>query len=266
VQLTAGSLVELEGLPRSQKEKLLALLLEKRRRTRQQKLQHIYPDTDHSVDYGEGDVRYYHARQKYPKHMEFFEAGANYRERCALAANRIGKTFGMGGYETACHLTGWYPHWWRGRRFPKPIRAWVAGKNGETTRDILQKELLGEVLESADRKGVTGEGIILGENIVRDSITWKSGVPNLIDTVKIRHASGGNSLLGFKSFHQGRGSFEGTAQDLIWLDEECPLDVYGECIIRTATTNGILMLTFTPLEGLTDVVLKFLPEMDVASN
>jgi hypothetical protein len=35
-----------------------------------------------------------HARHKYAKHMEFFEAGAKYRERCFLAANRVGKTLG----------------------------------------------------------------------------------------------------------------------------------------------------------------------------
>jgi hypothetical protein len=38
--------------------------------------------------------------------MEFFEAGAKYRERCMMAANRVGKTLGAGGYETAAHLTG----------------------------------------------------------------------------------------------------------------------------------------------------------------
>jgi hypothetical protein len=38
--------------------------------------------------------------------MEFFEAGAKYRERCMMAANRVGKTLGVGGYETAAHLTG----------------------------------------------------------------------------------------------------------------------------------------------------------------
>ncbi len=31
--------------------------------------------------------------------------------------------------------------------------------------------------------------------------------------------------------------------------------------IRTATTNGIIMLTFTPLGGMSDVVMSFLPEM-----
>ena len=57
-----------------------------------------------------------YARRLYPKLLEFFRAGAKYRERCLMAANRTGKTLGGGGYETACHLTGLYPDWWEGKR------------------------------------------------------------------------------------------------------------------------------------------------------
>ncbi len=84
-------------------------------------------------------------------------------------------------------------------------------------------------------------------------------MPDLVDTVPVRHASGGWSTLGMKSYQQGHGSFEGTEQHVIWLDEEPPMDVYGECLIRTATTNGIIMLTFTPLSGMSAVVLQFMP-------
>ena len=42
------------------------------------------------------------------------------------------------------------------------------------------------------------------------------------------------------------------------------MDVYGECLIRTASTNGIIMLTFTPLLGMSEVVMSFLPaEMQI---
>ncbi len=75
----------------------------------------------------------------------------------------------------------------------------------------------------------------------------------------VRHRGGGWSTLGMKSYQQGRGSFEGTEQHVIWLDEEPPMDVYGECLIRTMTTHGIIMLTFTPLEGMSQVVLHFMP-------
>src|ERR1700732_5167626 len=52
-----------------------------------------------------------------PKHLEFFRAGIEHRERCFLAPNRVGKTEGVGGYEMVCHLTGEYPDWWDGRTF-----------------------------------------------------------------------------------------------------------------------------------------------------
>lgn len=201
------------------------------------------------------------ARHLYAKHLAFFEAGAKYRERTFMAANQVGKTT-AGGYETACHLTGLYPEWWIGRRFNHPIRAWAAGDFNETTRDIVQKELLGEVsFGDTGRKGVDGSGVIPRDKIVQTGgmLTWKQGVADLVDTVKVRHRSGGLSTLGLKSYMQGRKSFQGTRQHLIWFDEEPPMDVYGEALIRTATTGGITMLTYTPLQGMSDVVLQFLP-------
>jgi phage terminase large subunit-like protein len=201
-----------------------------------------------------------YARHLYPKHMEFFRAGATYSERCAMCANRIGKTFGMGGYECALHLTGEYPDWWPGHRFTQPIRAWACGKNFETTRDIVQATLMGEVVDGqGGRKSVSGTGLIPYENIAQRSLTWKSGVSNLIDTVKVKHKTGGFSLLGLKSYQQGRDSFEGVAQHFIWDDEEPDEHVYGEQLIRTATTNGLMAITFTPLLGISAVVKSFLP-------
>ncbi len=174
-----------------------------------------------------------------------------------MAANRVGKTEGAGGYEMTCHLTGHYPSWWEGRRFLVPVRCWAAGKTNETTRDVPQLTLLGPVVYQGDRKKVAGTGLIPGDLLGQPA--WKSGVPNLVDTIQVRHAAGGWSTLGFKAYKQGRGSFEGTSQHAIWLDEEPPMDVYGECLIRTATTNGIIMLTFTPLLGMSKVVLQFMP-------
>lgn len=208
------------------------------------KIDTMYPET--------GPLR----RELYPKHMEFFAAGAKYRERCALAANRVGKTEGMGGYETALHLTGRYPDWWPGRRFDRPVHFWAAGKTNETTRDIVQHKLFGKVVGSGPAKDFAGTGLIYADCIGK--IGWKQGVADLADTVMVKHVSGGWSELGLKSYQQGRGSFEGTERDGIWLDEEPPLEIYSECLIRTATTNGIVYITFTPLEGTTGTVLMFI--------
>ncbi len=201
----------------------------------------------------EGPLR----RELYTKHLEFFGAGKNYRERCAMCANRVGKTETMGGYETALHLTGIYPDWWPGRRFDAPVRFWAAGKTNETTRDIVQSKLFGKITFSGGRKSVAGTGLIRKDCI--GSIAWKQGVQDLIDVAQIKHLSGGWSELGIKSYQQGRGSFEGTEREGIWLDEEPPMDIYGECLIRTATTDGMVYTTFTPLEGVSEVVLQFLP-------
>lgn len=234
----AALLAELEKVDRANRQRLFYLLYR-------------------SAPYEYGGETY-HERALYKKHMEFFEAGAKYRERCFMAANRVGKTLGAGGYETAAHLTGLYPPWWKGRRFDKPVQFWAAGKTNETTRDIVQTTLLGAIAERNGRKHFDGTGVILGEKL--GPVSWKQGVNDLADTIKVRHVSGRWSTLGLKSYQQGRGSFEGTAKHGIWLDEEPPLDVYGECLIRTATTNGIVMLTFTPLEGMSDVVMGFLPQ------
>lgn len=214
---------------------------------RKSKFQNLFPDT--------GPYR----RELYPKHLEFFRVGATYRERLLMAANRFGKTIAA-GYEVARHLLGDYPEWWEGRRFNRPIEAWVAGDTNETTRDIIQKTLLGDVAWNANKKGFDGCGIVPQE--AHGSVRWKQGIPDMCDYVEVQHKTGQWSRLAFKSYDQGRRAFQGTAKDLIWLDEECPMDVYGECLIRTATTNGIIMVTFTPLLGMSELVRSFLqPDM-----
>lgn len=225
-------------------------------------LYRLYPD--------EGPLR----RELYARHMAFFQAGGlhdpietwcpdecdghPHRERLALCANRVGKSLGMGGFETTVHLTGRYPDWWSGHRFAAPIDAWAAGKTNESTRDIIQRDvLLGPVAWQGRIKTVAGTALIPAEDI--GQVTWKRGIANLIDTVTIRHQRGGWSQLGLKSYEQGRGAFEGTAKDLIWLDEEPPLDIYTECSIRLMTRRGHALMTFTPLEGMSEVVQAFLP-------
>ena len=187
----------------------------------------------------------------YPKHLQFFAAGAVHREGLFMAANRVGKTEGVGGYETVLHLTGAYPSWWEGRRFERPVSAWVAGKTNETTRDIVQAKLFGRVEGSGTRKRFAGTGRsapVRGAARFPTSPTrWRSGTPAAASRRSVSSHT-----------QQGRGAFEGTEQDVVWLDEEPPLDVYVECLVRTMTTGGLVMVTFTPLEGMSDVVMSFL--------
>lgn len=236
--------LNLDSLSRSEKRELIGLIEERELRHSRRKLFTYYLD--------DGPLR----RSLYPKHLQYFAAGKKHRERLMLAANRVGKTEGIGGYETTLHLTGRYPDWWDGRRFDRPVKWWVAGKTNETTRDIIQTKLFGSVTRSSLEKRFSGTGIVPWEDI--GQITWKQGVADLADTIKVKHQSGGWSSVGLKAYQQGRGSFEGTEQDGIWLDEEPPMSVYTECLIRTMTTDGLMLLTFTPLEGMSEVVMSFL--------
>lgn len=228
------------------KLELLELLQEKQRRQNTDRLSKLYPFS--------GPFR----RALYPKHMEFLRLGRDHQERAFMAANRVGKTWGAGGYETALHLTGLYPDWWEGRRFDHPVDVWAAGDTSETTRDIVQKALLGA-------QGDLGTGLIPGRCIIGEP-TKRMGVAGAVDTAMVSHTSGGVSQLGFKSYDQGRKKFQGTAKHACWLDEEPPMDVYSECMLRLMTTDGLMMLTFTPLLGLSDVALMFLPDMAPATS
>jgi phage terminase large subunit-like protein len=86
----------------------------------------------------------------------------------------------------------------------------------------------------------------------------KPGVPDAVETIYVRHISGGRSEIGLKSYDQKREAFQGTNKDVIWLDEEPSLDIYTECLLRTMTTDGMIICTFTPLLGMSDVVRYFL--------
>lgn len=197
-------------------------------------------------------------RELYPKAIEFMAAGANYNQRAFIAGNRTGKTLTC-AYEVTCHVTGIYPAWWTGRRFLNPMDWWVAGESLNDVKGIQQKELLGDM----DEDGEFGTGMIPKHLIVHDSIIKHNGHgADSVQSVKIKHSSGRLVKITFKAYEQKRKSFQGT-KVCVWLDEEPPSNsgIYSECLTRTADkyNPGILLCSFTPLSGLTDTVLSFLP-------
>jgi hypothetical protein len=80
----------------------------------------LYPDR--------GQLR----RELYSKHIEFFAASADFTELAIIGANRSGETTAA-AYAMTAHLTGRYPSWWRGRRFERPIAAWVTGVDAKSS-------------------------------------------------------------------------------------------------------------------------------------
>lgn len=195
-------------------------------------------------------LRYY---KPYAKQLEFHNAGALYRERLFRAANQVGKTL-AGAFELAMHLSGQYPSWWKGIKFSRPIRAIAGSESAELTRKGVQRLLIGT---PEDRES-WGTGAIPGDSLIDYSM--KQGVADAIASVVVKNEFGGNSSLQFASYDQGRTKWQADTLDYAWMDEEPPPPVYSEALTRTNTTMGPVVLTLTPLLGMSDVVRRFLME------
>ena len=189
--------------------------------------------------------------EAYEKQLDFHAAGAKFRERLLMAANRVGKTY-CAGFETTMHLTGVYPDWWPGLRFKKCVQWWGGSVTAELTREGMQTVLLGPV-------GHWGEGCIPKELIL--DIKRARGIPDAVESVQVRSLDGSVSNFTFKAYKDGREAWQAATVHGVWFDEEPPYDIYSEGLTRTNTTKGPVYLTFTPLLGLSDVVLRFTNEV-----
>jgi phage terminase large subunit-like protein len=165
-----------------------------------------------------------------------------------MAANQVGKTWAA-GFELAMHATGLYPEWWIGRRWERAIVGWAAGVTGESTRDNPQRILLG-------RPGSWGTGAIPKSHLIDTSSA--RGLADAVDTIRVQHISGDVSTIQLKSYEKGREKWQGETLDFVWFDEEPPAAIYTEGLTRTNATDGMTLITFTPLLGMTDVVRRFL--------
>ncbi len=215
------------------RDEYLALVAEKERRDRLRKFDLFVP---------------------YPKQAEWLNY--NIPIKSIFGGNRVGKTM-TASFEMTCHLTGIYPEWWTGKRFFAPIEAWSVAVTTESSRDIIQKELYGDI-RIAPKTGMIPKDLIV-------DVSMRQGVSDTIDTLWVRHVpTGGISMLNFKSNEQGREKMQGTAKQCVWVDEECDHDVFTECRLRTMTVHGTMLVTFTPLKGLTSLAKFLLHEPDAS--
>jgi len=184
------------------------------------------------------------------EHQRRFFATHLSPRRGILAANRIGKTVST-CYETAMHLTGQYPDWWCGHRFDQPITAMVAGEGWSQVAMVLQNELLGT--QDVKIREQLGTGAIPRSCIVTD--TMRSDGANCMG-VEILHPRGKSYLL-FANYTQEVRQMQGFKLNLAVFDEQPPDDFFSEIVTRTATTQGKILCSFTPLKGLNGLVSKF---------
>lgn len=191
----------------------------------------------------------------YPTQLAFIGASEDCHELLLSAGNGTGKTE-AGAYIMSMHLTGEYPDWWPGRRWDHPIDAWVCGKTSEAMRDAAQLKLVGRLDEDN-----WGSGMIPLRCLPRDKMTKGRGIGDAVDTIKVKHVSGGISNLAFKTYSQEPSDWQGPRLDLVWFDEEpTKLQHYTEGLARLMGRNGLSYMTFTPLAGPTEVVKRFIDE------
>lgn len=238
------------GLTEEEKAELVYLLEQRALLSKRNSIDEFYPE--------KGEF----SREKYPKSMRFFETGKDYKMRLFMAANRIGKSL-TAAYEITCHLTGRYPAWWNGKRYQFPNNWWIAGVDSNLVQSSIQHLLLGPI-------GEFGTGLIPYDTIDFNSLKEATKADTSVSIFRVKHISGGYSSVEFKSYESGRKSFQAVGAN-IWLDEEPPLPVFTECVLRTANTAKgsdelSLMMTFTPLLGISDTILNFLDGNDFSEG
>ena len=187
----------------------------------------------------------------YPKQLSFMND--KHKVVALFGGNQSGKTT-VGSAFVAYHLTGEYPSWYSGIKFDRPVTVWVAGESSTRVRDTLQEKLFGQL-------GEWGTGLIPKYSLIGDPVR-KGGIPGAIDIARIKHKSGGTSIIQFFSYDQGREKFQGSTVDLVWCDEEPPDDIYKEAKMRTIAASGYVFLTFTPLRGITPLCDEIIGNKD----
>lgn len=164
----------------------------------------------------------------HPKQISFHSARK--RSRWFWAGNRVGKTF-AGAVEAVWCALGKHPY----RKLP-PQSGWVVSPTFEVQRDVSQEMIMKFLPRQFIQK-----------------IVWRDKAKGYMDRIMLKVLPGPSSIVDvtitFKSAEQGREAFQGTSIPWIWIDEECPVDIYRECLMRTMDCKGDIWGTMTPLIG-----------------
>lgn len=198
----------------------------------------------------------------YDWQIETIAATNDYTECCLMAANRIGKTY-LGTFIDAVHATGVYPEGWQGYKFTHPPLIWCLGFSGEKTRDLLQAPIFGTKQGTTLAGGLIPSSRILG-------LESMSGTAGAMRSILVEHELGIAKVQNW-SYSQGQHALMGDSVDWFHIDEE-PKDqkIYPQVLTRTATGGNVIdaqkkikeggrgILTFTPENGRTETVIKFM--------
>jgi phage terminase large subunit-like protein len=110
---------------------------------------------------------------------------------------------------------------------------WVSGTTYADSRDIQQRKIYEYLPKHLIKYGTYSEA---------------NGYTNRKIILK------NSSEISFKSFDQGRDSYQGEDCDGAWFDEEAPIDIFKEQRLRLLDRNGEFLMTMTPLKGMSQLM------------
>lgn len=185
----------------------------------------------------------------YPYQVRFMKASASYKQRMMRSGNQTGKSYGA-SFEFAQHITGQYQDYFEGERIEGGDHLfWCIGVDLDSTARVMQKALFGTA--NARIEDELGTGSIPKDCIDMDTLTKDGG---RIMSARIKHVSGKWNTVQFFGAAQGQDRLMGAVVKFVWCDEEPKhnsMDIYAQCVTRTTTTDGHIMYTCTPEQGMT---------------
>lgn len=159
------------------------------------------------------------------------------REVAYFAGNKSGKTFTAAALTVIAALGKRASFYEQEPFFDHKIDAWVGSVNYKVQREAVQAEIL-KLLPNREIK----------------KIHWlQNGAIDRIDLVN-------GSTIGFKTYDQGRESWQGPVKHWIMCDEEPPQDIIKEARSRLTPPGARLLFSLTPLLGMTTLYREFIEE------
>lgn len=181
----------------------------------------------------EEKIRYFHPNPG--AQVEFFQKLRKFREVALLGGNKAGKTHCGAKAVVQAALSDRAKFYGLEPFYHNKVDIWVGSVDTKTQREAAQVEIDHFLPKREVKK------IWRFQNGAYDKILLENG-----------------STIGFKTYEQGRESWQGPKRKVIWCDEEPPSDIIDEARARLIDEDALLFFTMTPLLGITTVYKDFI--------
>lgn len=151
-----------------------------------------------------------------------------------FGGNRAGKTELSAMYTVA--VAAGSDQWW--------VREWL--KNNDLPLDLIQPEpstVIASALSYGDALGYVRPKLSKFLPTGTKLSSWRA------QNKAKAYLPGGGEIISM-SADSGRRKYQGISCKMIWIDEECDFPIMEECLLRIIDSKGFIILSMTPLLGL----------------